>query len=358
MEIKKSIPKTKVAELLNKIYYDVKHPASFGGVEKLSKYSGISKKTVKQWLTTQDTYTLHKPVKYKFRRRPVISFGIGELLQADLIDMSKFSKFNNGIKFLLTVIDVFSRYAYVFPLKNKSAKSVAEAFEELFKQTDTIIHIQTDKGREFYNSKVQSLFKKMKIKHYSSQSEYKASLVERLIKTIKNKLYRIFTYRNSYKYIDILQEVVKSYNNSVHRTTGYAPSEVTSEIESELFQKLYGFQPTTKLMFKVGDQVRISKARKTFQRGYLPNWTDEVFIVYKRYFSSPPSYVLKDLKGTVVSGRFYEPELQKIDKKQSDYWRVEKILKKKGTGNKTEYFVKWKGFDDRFNSWVKASWMK
>lgn len=358
MESKKSVPKTTVAELLNKIYYDAKHPASFGGVEKLSKYSGVSKKAVKQWLITQDTYTLHKPVKFKFRRRPVIAFGIGELLQADLVDMSKFAKYNNGIKFLLTILDVFSRYAYVFPLKNKSAKSVVEAFKELLKQTKTIINIQTDEGGEFYNNLVKYLFKKMKINHYSSHSEHKASIVERFNRTLKNKLYRIFTYRNSYKYIDVLQDVVKSYNKSIHRTIGYAPSEVTPELESELFQRLYGFQPSTNLKFNIDDQVRISKAKKTFRRGYLPNWTDEVFVVYKRYFSSPASYVLKDLKGTVISGRFYEQELQKIAKQQSDYWRVEKILKNRGTGAKKEYFVKWKGFDTRFNSWVKASWMK
>lgn len=90
---------------------------------------------------------------------------------------------------------------------------------------------------------------------------------------------------------------------------------------------------------------------------WLPNWTDEVFVIYKRYPTSPPTYLIKDLKGTILKGRFYEQELQRVVKTSRDFWKVEKILQTRGVGAKKEYFVKWKGFDRRFNSWVKSKWV-
>lgn len=318
--------------ILEKLYYDVDKPASFGGVLKLSKASGLSPKTVKQWLMTQDTYTLHKPMRFKFQRRKVLAFGIGELMQCDLVDMTKLSKFNNGIKYLLTAIDVFSKFAYAIPLKYKNAESMLIAFKKLFKQSKYVANLQTDEGKEFYNKKVQLFFKQHNIYHYSSHSEHKASVVERFNRTLKSKLYRIFTHRNSYKYIDVLKSVLKSYNESVHRTTGYAPIHVTPDLESEIFKKVYGYSVKIKYKFNINDQVRISKAKKKFRKGYLSNWTDEVFIIYKRYPSNPPTYLLKDLKETQLKGRFYEEELQKVEKKSRDFWRVEKILKTKGCG--------------------------
>lgn len=358
MEKQKPRAESEVAELLKKIYFDPKHPASFGGLKRLGKASGFSKKVIRKWLASQDAYTLHKPVKYKFPRRPIVAYGIGDVMQADLVDMSKWAKLNAGIKFLLTAMDVFSRKAYVIPIKNKSAKTVLEAFKQLLSQTGPVINIQTDHGKEFYNRMLQTLFRKMKINHYSTHSGMKCANLERYHRELKNRLYRIFTYRNSHKYMDILQDVVSSLNNNINSSTGFAPSAVTPEVEAEIFKKMYGFQPITKFNFEIGDQVRISKTNKVFRRGYLSNWTNEIFTVYKRYPTHPPSYILRDLKDTVLSGRFYEAELQKIFKKHSDFWRVEKILKRKGTGENTEYFVKWTGFDNRFNSWVKSSWMR
>ncbi|GFR27519.1 uncharacterized protein TNCT_179791 [Trichonephila clavata] len=104
--------------------------------------------------------------------------------------------------------------------------------------------------------------------------------------------------------------------------------------------------------------VRISKANKTFRRGYLPGWSDEVFRVTKVYFSHPTTFELQDLKSEAIKRRFYAEELQKISKRSNDYWRIEKVLKTKGIGRKKEYYVKWQGFDERFNSWVKEAWMR
>lgn len=341
-----------------KIYYDVRNPASYGGVLKLAKAASTSTEKAKKWLMTQDTYTLHKPVRFKFPRRKIMSYGIGELMQCDLVDMSKFSKDNGGMKYLLTAIDVFSKYAYAIPLKNKKAETLVEAFEKLFDQAGTILNLQSDDGGEFFNHRTKALFKRKKIHHYSSYSENKAAVVERFNRTLKNKLYRIFTHRRSYKYVDVLPSVLKSYNESIHRSTGFAPAKVTPELESIIFKKLYGYESDVKFKFQLGEQVRISKAKKTFRRGYLPNWTDEVFTIFKRYSTSPPTYILHDLKGNVVSGRFYEAEIQRVVKSSTDFWRVEKILKTRGIGAKKEYFVKWLGYSEEHNSWVKQSWIR
>ncbi|GFQ87533.1 chromo domain-containing protein [Trichonephila clavata] len=138
-----------------------------------------------------------------------------------------------------------------------------------------------------------------------------------------------------------------------------APAKVTRDSEPLIFKTLYGYTlKNPKVTLNRGDLVRISKAKKSFRRGYLPGWNDEAFKISKVYPSHPTTFELQDLKSETIKGRFYAEELQKISKRSDDYWHVEKVLKTKGRGSKKEYYVKWKGFDNRFNSWVKAAWMK
>lgn len=346
-----------VEDILKNIYYDVQNPASYGGILKLSKASGIPQKKVKEWLMSQDVYSLHKPIRLNFPRRKVLSYGIGELVQADLVDVSKFAKQNKNHRYLLTAIDVFSKKGFAIPVKKKNADSVIDGFKKLFKQMHPIVYLQTDDGGEFYSNKMKYFLKEKGIKHYSSHSEFKASVVERFNRTLRNKLHRIFTHRGSHKYIDVLDKVLHSYNESVHRSTGFAPNRVTPELEPLIFKKLYSFNPVTQFPFQVNDQVRITKTKKTFRRGYLPNWTPETFTVYKRFSTNPPTFLLKDLSGEIITGRFYGHELQKVIKDRDSYWRIERILKTRGSGENKEYLVRWQGFSPKFDSYVKAKWM-
>jgi hypothetical protein len=135
---------------MESIYYNVVAPASYGGLSKF-KPKGYTKKETKDWLQTQDAYTLHNPTRQRFPRRQVVVHGIDHQGQADLVDLGKLASYNKGFKYLLTCIDVLSRYAWVVPLKDKTGKTLKDAFQVIFKSGRQPIHLQTDKGTEFTN---------------------------------------------------------------------------------------------------------------------------------------------------------------------------------------------------------------
>jgi hypothetical protein len=350
-------------KLLKGLYYDTRQPGAYGGVSSLrqgvsaSKKKAASRSKVKSWLNTQDTYTLHKPVRYNFKRRRVIVGDIDAQWQADLVDVARLSKENEGHNFLLTVIDVLSKYAWVVPLKNKTGRSLVEAFEKIFAKGRVPERLQTDKGTEFLNKEFQSLLKNYKVKHFTTHNvETKASIVERFNRTLKTRMWRYFTRRKTHRYLGILTNLVRAYNGSHHRSIGRTPESVSSENVHDVLQKLYGGKTATVATpkFKVGDQVRISKARRTFKKGYLPNWSEELFTVSKCRLTDPPVYILKDYNGDVLDGTFYEPELQRVTKTDNVY-RIEHVLDERGPAGKREILVKWLGYPATFNSWIPKS---
>ena len=276
--------KTQLEKWLNLIYYTPKHAASYGGVQAVQREVNKKKKTkiqpVQKWLSQQDTYTLHKPVRYKFQRRRVIVGGIDHQWQADLVDVSRLSKFNKGIKYLLTCIDVLSKYAWVVPLKDKTGQRLVEAFQLIFKSGRQPFALQTDKGTEFTNRVFQKFLHNQNVSFFTTENEdIKASIAERFNRTLKTKMWKYFTKHDTLVYHDILPDMVWSYNHTHHRSIKTRPVLVTHANEEEVWQNLYGSPRTTdqRVKFQVGDQVRISKARRTFKKGYLPNWTREVF---------------------------------------------------------------------------------
>ena len=154
---------------------------------------------------------LHKPVKRKYKKRKIVSFGIDDIWAADLVEMGSLAKHNDNFKFVLTVIDIFSKYGWAVPLKNKSGASVAKAFEELFKSRKPN-KIWTDKGKEFYNKDVSKVLEDKDIELYSTENEEKSAVVERWNRTMKEKMYKYFSANNTYKYIDVLDALVSQYN--------------------------------------------------------------------------------------------------------------------------------------------------
>ena len=337
---------------MNEVYYDVNNPASFGGVRKLAEQFGT--KTATDWLKTQDAYTLHKPLRKKFPRRKTFAKGINDLFQADLVDMQNVARFNDSYRYILTCIDVFSKRAFAVPLRDKRGPTLAAAFEKIFSEAVPNM-LQTDRGTEFLNLQVQDLFKKFNIHHYwSFNDDIKCAVVERFNRTLKTRMFRYFTARHTNRWIDVLQSLVDSYNKSYHRTIGMSPNDVTGDNAQKIAERMFPLKESPKWKFQVGDTVRITVYKHIFVKGYVQNWTDEIYVISERHATSPITYELKDQAGEEIKGKFYEQELQKVVKTEEDEYIVEKVLKSRKRNGLVEHFVKWRGYDDKFNSWTTS----
>jgi len=178
-------------------------------------------------------------------------------------------------------------------------------------------------------------------------------IIERFNRTLKEKMYKYFKHENTYNYHNVLEDLMQNYNNSVHRTIGYAPSNVNQDNENEILQKVFRIDQNKEVKFKfdVGETVRINKLKRLFDKGYTANWSEEIFTISKRFPRIPPVYTLKDYSNEEIEGMFYEKELQKVVKTDG-FYVIEKILKQRKRNGKTEYFVKWRGHPDSMNSWA------
>ena len=174
--------------------------------------------------------------------------------------------------------------------------------------------------------------------------------MEHFNQNFKSKLWRYFTHHDTLTYVDILDSVVDVYNRTPHRSIGMAPDDVTSGNKARVWMCLYA-DPTVykEPALQVGDTVHISKARRTFKKGYLPHWSEEIFTIVERKGTQPPTFVLADYSNEILKGTFYPQELQKVTK-ANDIYRVEKILKR----TKNRVFVQWQGYPSKFNSWVRV----
>ena len=363
---------------LNTIYFKPRNPAAFAGPIKLHKILQREGYTVgvhriRQWLQDQDAYSLQKPVRRKFKRNRVITIGIDDLWDADLTDVSNLKKDNDNIHFLLIAIDVFSRYLWVVALKDKTHTSIIDGFKSIFDLGRMPNRIRTDKGSEFRNRWVKAFFTKSDVKHYVTHNETKANYAERVIRTLKALMYRYFTYKQTYKYIDIhvLQDLVYNYNHSPHRSlNGKTPADINKENETKVWNELYidtlipkpkrkrsikKRKPHKKYKFKKGDYVRITHIKHPFDRDYQEKWTEEIFIVKSRYYRQGiPIYTLTDYSKDAIEGTFYQNELQKVNKNRDDLWRVDQILKKRKRKGKEELYVSFVGWPKKFNMWLPA----
>lgn len=290
---------------------------------------------------------LHRPARRNFIRRRTIIKGFDDLWQADLAEFTNYAKVNRGNKYILVVIDCYSKFVWTKAIKEKSAQSVGDAFKFILSRANGRIpkNLQTDQGKEFYNTNFNSIMKKQNINHYSSFTVKKAAIVERVIRTLKEKIYKLFSLNGNYNWINILEKVTNEYNNRIHRTIGMKPKDVNKKTKIDAFDHL---KIVCKQKFKVGDLVRISKSKHAFAKGYTPNWTTEIFKIRKVHITNPTTYLLDDYQGNPISGGFYEQELQKT--KQPDIFLVEKVLRKKGP----KILVKWLGFDNTHNSWINS----
>ena len=280
-------------------FFDKKSMAEPSSLERMG--SGIASSSI---LADE----LHKPIIKKFNKRKVCSPFKDNIWGVDLADMQSLSRKNKGIKYLLCAIDLYSKYAFLIPLKDKKGISIVNAFNKIIKQSNRKQNkIWVDQGGEFYNNVFKKWLSDNDIIMYSTYNEDKSLVAEIFIKTVKNKLYKHMTATGKNVYYDVLDKVVKKHNNTKHSTIKMKPKDVKDNNK-----RVYIDEHNEKdSRFKVGDRVRISKFKSIFAKGYTPNWSKEIFIVDKTNDTVSYMYNLKDLNDEEVIGSFYDRELQK-----------------------------------------------
>ena len=226
---------------------------------------------------------------------------------------------------------MLSKYSWVVPLKDKRGISIVNAFQKIW----------VDEGGEFHKKFFKRFLKINKIEMYSTCNEGKSVVAERFIRTLKNKIFKDMTAVSKNVCFYVLGNIVDKCNNTVHRSIKMKPTDVTFDSYAEYNEDAN----VTKPKFKVGDHVKISKYKSIFSKGYTQNWSEDVFVVSKIKDTVRSTYVISDLNGEPITGNFYEKELQKTSQEK---FRIEKVLKRKGD----KLYVKWKGYDNSFNSWI------
>lgn len=260
------------------------------------------------------------------------------------------------------VIDGFSKYLFATPLKRKTTEATIEGFKKIFRETTRRPdRLQSDAGREYLSTKFQAFMKSKGIVYFTSKNpDTKACLVERVIRTIKSKIFKYLTYKDTLRYIDVLDDIVSSYNNTFHRSISMKPVDVNDTNIVQVYENIRKSQKLTTTRKKktpklqVGDYVRITKDKNIFAKGYLPNWTEEVFKIKSIALRDPIVYYLVDLSGEDIEGSFYEPEVQKVLFDEGAAKVIERIIKERYKGKKLQYLVKFRGYPKSFNLWVDA----
>ena len=363
-------------DYLKNLYYDPSKQGSLSGPDKLHKLvkelgeRRIGIRRIKKGLSEQEDYTTLRQFRRKFKRNRVIVAGIDDLWDADLIDFQSLAKYNDGAGYILVVIDVFSRYLFTRPLRTKSGTEVARAWRSIFDEGRIPNSIRTDGGREFSNPDVKRVYKHYDVHHYTAHSESHANYAERVIKTIKSRMWRLMRHNKTLHYLDDVKSITNIYNSTQHPSLGRAPKDITkaNEDESRYEQALLREKEANgervkkpksvlskkkpKYRYGVGDHVRMAESRRPFATEYSEKWTGEIFKIKHRYMrENIPVYTVEDLAGEVIQGTFYQDELQKVVYDPNAEFRVEKVIKKRERkGHPPESKVKWYSWPSKFNS--------
>ena len=256
---------------------------------------------------------------------------------------------------LTTLVDnTFSKYVWIRPLKKQSGKATVEAFTDIVSDDErTPKNLCYDQGIEFRNRQFQQLLKSMTINGYEAINDTKAAIVERVNRTLKNKMYRYFRAENTFRYMDVLQDLVESYNNTYHRSIGMKPSQVISRNEFQVFRRLFPAAHLQKrrVESKEGDHVRISCKKCMFEKEHAAMWTEEIFTIKEVLNkSSPPTFIIEDLLGEEIKGKFYKEQLQKVQLPTS--FIVEKLHCRRKRKGITDVLVCWRGYPEKFMQWL------
>jgi Integrase core domain len=343
-------------ENLMKLYLDPKNLGSLGGVRRFYREVQdhvANQEQAKRILEESDAYTVNKETRRKFRRNKIIVTNLCQQYQADLADVKKYKEQNKGVQYLLVVIDCFSRKVSVTPLKDKTGTQVLAGLKKAFSDLNEPERLQTDKGTEFKNRTVQDFLKEHSVRHFTSENDdIKCAMAERFIRTLKSRIWRLFRKRVSTQYIDQLQNIVASYNNSEHSAHNMAPNQVSQDNSLTVYNRLYGGETEVrKPKYVVGDHVRISKNKTKMEKGYEYRFSEEIYEITNVLAHPVPMYRIKDELGKPIKGKFYEPELSYVRNFATKEHQIDKVLQRRGKKVK----VRWLGYGPEHDQWIDAS---
>ena len=308
--------------VMEKIYTDPSHPAAFGGTNLL--YSAVKKKytknQVKKFLSKQRTYRKFKTKPAKIARARIITSSVGQIYQLDIADMHRHTRYNKGKRYILTLVDCFSRKLYARGLKQKSADQTAEALKNIFHQIklegNLLAHsyVGLDLGAEFWNKNVYAVFKELNVHPYALRKPLKAAMVENAIRYLKDRIYKYVDSSGDRNWSDKLQSFVNAKNNRPLKSLGgLPPNGVTFENQASVFDNLYPIDKVKKrpLPLTIGQKVQISLDRLPFSKSYDGFYSNKYYRVKRRRdHNGIFRYTLEDLDdGAEISGTFYAEEL-------------------------------------------------
>lgn len=358
---------TSIADL-EENYTKPGHPIAFSGINNIFKYykGKISIKKIKEFLSQNESYTIHKEY-HKGQRNISYSHFKRYQFQMDLVDIQGLAKYNDDVHYLLTVIDTFTRYAFVRLLKSKHGDIVLHAFksvlEEAIENPKTLV---IDRGTEFKNKEFENFCMANGIVLFTPDSSIHGAYIERFNRTLQGIMYKYMTENETYRFIDktnrdgsithLMPLFLKTYNGRRHRMIGTTPQIAEDNPDTHIFirknmQKYYATIKSRPTKFQIGDTVRISKMKGKFARGYKEQSNEEIFKIHKISTNKRiPMFTLKSYNGKeIIQGAFYDFEITKVG---NEIFRVEKILRRRKVGDKNQIYVKWKGFDASYNSWI------
>ena len=355
-----------VKQEIRKNWSSGKHPISFSGVSNVQReYPHVPKHIIQDALAGIDTYSLFREEKKPKQYNPVFVRNKREILQSDLIDLQNLSEFNNDYKYLLVVIDTFSRFAWIEPLKSKKTAEVLASFKQIMSKLKPLrpnTSLMTDQGGEYINKSFQDYLKKEKVQTIVPNN--KCPHVERFNRTFQNILYKYLEEAQTKTYINKLDGLLSLYNNRYHRIIKTAPAKAEKEenytkVRNALdlyYSKVKNKKPS--FSFKIGDLVRITAHKKMFQKGYYQSFLPKIYKIIEIISHLPITmYKIADKEtNTPEAGTWYGNELQLVSNDYNDtLYKIEEVLKTKGKGKNQQSLVKWKYWPNSYNSWVKTA---
>jgi hypothetical protein len=358
--------KKNIGEYLESIYYDPLHAGSYSGLQKFwttikeDNHYNLRYKQVSDWLKKQESYVRHQQPPKVYPRQKILMSSMDEQWDGDLLSMLQFAKKNNGYKYLAVFIDIFSRYIWVEPMKTKKGGEMVQVLARVFNKGRKPMNLRTDRGTEYTNNIVQHYLKRENVHHFVAYNPIHASYAERVIRTLKGKIYRFFTNSQTNRYIDHIDDIVDGYLDTIHSTTGMRPRDITDKNAQDVYEKLYLPQQLAeerkpvKYKFEIGAKVYLLMDRSTFNKGYKETYFQEIFEITRRTPTHPPRYKLADLLKEDINGSFYEQQLVKVSYNEDELFRIEKVLRYRKTVKGKEALIRWQGYPAKFDRWLNV----